>query len=565
MKALTSQRIAQGQLCVKNSGSGTNNSCNAGRVSFSAPLSYKACSRESSFLATDPRIITHYRSSSPSESSVSSTRSTSSITINQASINQTSNAPLPTQPTSRHRPQHIQMYSNNRGISVHGSKDDINSKYTSSTPAPAARGGTLTVSELKELTKQRLQKEQQVKMLSQLNSAQAEFDIPPTREPYPPPVPPGHRSHLMPSPPAALPPVQKVYDHNDFYASSLKLSRGFNQVETDTMSESSVSVASSENTQSYASAPMMRETSSFFPQNARTDGVYCMDHSELTSHSDRSSVFDAPIDVANFFHERQYPSYSQGQLQKQQSSAKPFHSQTISADDSYRNERCMKSASDVHLDEVYASVPTMQVEIDARSSLSSHTSSHTSSISGGTSAVSGGIAPPSLFNRSKLCVAVPSNIRRQAIEESISNTSGEGFMKSKEGGRMFRKSLLGFLESDSELDDSCHSLDYSRHSLDRSRRSLDRSKHSLDGSRHSVSKISKSLAGGMLDVSGGQDDELRLSVHSSGSRCSSGHNSPHKSKKSLDLPSGLLSSVFSVSSDKTVNRDPLDVSHHVNR
>ena len=178
----------------------------------------------------------------------------------------------------------------------------------------------------------------------------------------------------------------------------------------------------------------------------------------------------------------------------------------------------------------------------------------------------------SLFNRPKLSVSMPPNIRKQAVEECVGNSSGDGFMKSKEAGRMFRKSLLGFLESDSELDDSCHSLDYSRHSLDRSRRSLDRSRHSaadgsksnrnsnLDDSRNgNVSKHLKAIYAATMNGGDGQDDELHSSMHSISSR-SSGRSSP---RKSIQL--GSFNSVFSVSSDIAVNRDPLDVSHHVNR
>ena len=147
-------------------------------------------------------------------------------------------------------------------------------------------------------------------------------------------------------------------------------------------------------------------------------------------------------------------------------------------------------------------------------------------------------------------------------------------MTSKEGGRMFRKSLLGFLESDSELDDSCHSLDYSRHStfsLDGSRNGLNR--FDLDDSIHSITRKLKSK----IRVQSEGEDELRRSTHrlrqqrsSITSSISSGGSSESikMEKKNHSVPPGfaLNSSVFYVNdSDESAKLDPLDMSHHVNR
>ena len=264
----------------------------------------------------------------------------------------------------------------------------------------------------------------------------------------------------------------------------------------------------------------------------------------------------------------------------------------------------------------------MNQEIESSSPSSSSTYSNTNSgiLNSTTTSSSSSSSLPSnvtasLFNRPTLSVEVPPQIKKQVMEEAIGNKNNEnsrgglgGFMTSKEGGRMFRKSLLGFLESDSELDDSCHSLDYSRHStfsLDGSKNGLNR--FDLDDSNHSISRKLKSRIRGQSEG----EDELRRSTHSIGSNgaldspqrfngpgirgqsegedelrrsthrlrqqtssitssVSSGGSSESikEEKKNHIVPPGfaLNSNAFCVTdSDKSAKKDPLDMCHHVNR
>ena len=160
------------------------------------------------------------------------------------------------------------------------------------------------------------------------------------------------------------------------------------------------------------------------------------------------------------------------------------------------------------------------------------------------------VVVPSLYNRPPLSVAAPEiRPRSRAENESLSLSSPTtSMMGNEKSGRAFRKSLLRFLESDSELDDSLHSLDLSMHSLDLSRHSLDCSKHSLDRSRHNeVSDLVRQNA--IYTDRNPQMQYLISSVSSSHSR----------SESSIPI------SPFAVSSKISRDVDPLDMSHHVSR
>ena len=494
-----------------------------------------------------------------------------------------------------------------------------------------------------------------------------------------------YRTH-RPSPPASRFNGNGIHEHgNDDYEISGN-SSAYTTNDTDSSGSGSFSGGSSEQAQSYATAPKMLSTQTITSQQIPlipTISLSSQTSDESKSYNgDRCGAFYPQINTTSYAESYLHPTskfqinhhhdhhqqqqqqqqYQQHQHQQQQQEQSTASSQSIQKrsdkddDQEYASTPTMQYQQHQHQqqqqeqstassqsiqkrsykddDQEYASTPTIQAplstlqeqfptnqEIESYSPSSSSAYSNTNSgILNSTSSSSSSSSlqsnvTASLFNRPTLSVEVPPQIKKQVMEEAIGNKNNEnsrgglgGFMTSKEGGRMFRKSLLGFLESDSELDDSCHSLDYSRHStfsLDGSRNGLNR--FDLDDSIHSITRKLKSK----IRVQSEGEDELRRSTHSIGSN--GALNSPRRSngprirgqsegedelrrsthrlrqqrssitssissggssesikeeKKNHIVPPGfaLNSSVFCViDSDESAKLDPLDMSHHVNR
>ena len=133
--------------------------------------------KDSSIMTLDPCVIP-YRPSSPSDSSLSSTRSTTS-NGSYFALSHATSVPIPPPPPNTHLQMHTSNTKSSSSTSSTNTRNHSKSNYSDTQTGSIKNNNingkkvpaALTISELKALTKQRLEKEQQQKYIEDQQSS----------------------------------------------------------------------------------------------------------------------------------------------------------------------------------------------------------------------------------------------------------------------------------------------------------------------------------------------------------------------------------------------------------